>query len=288
MGSTPSSASAVGVRPVTMPVVDRVASAVVTGVPPIMVGLGMWFGWSGNLLNWQDLLILALFYAGVGTGITVGFHRLLTHGSFKCHRLTRAAFAALGSAAAEGPVIDWVATHRKHHQFSDVHGDPHSPHVGHGSGWLERDPRARARAHRMGLQRHGGGRRAALRQGPAGRPVDPIRQRHVRALGDRRAGCGLRARRRAQRHRGRRLDRAVVGRGGPDLLHAPRHVQHQLALPLLRAPGVRHPTTSRATWRGSRSPPGARRGTTTTTRFRAPTATACAAGRSIRRRGSSG
>jgi stearoyl-CoA desaturase (delta-9 desaturase) len=49
--------------------------------------------------------------------------------------VVRAGFAALGSAAAEGPVIDWVATHRKHHQFSDVHGDPHSPHVGHGSGW---------------------------------------------------------------------------------------------------------------------------------------------------------
>ena len=49
--------------------------------------------------------------------------------------MVRAGFAALGSAAAEGPVIDWVATHRKHHQFSDVDGDPHSPHVGHGSGW---------------------------------------------------------------------------------------------------------------------------------------------------------
>jgi stearoyl-CoA desaturase (delta-9 desaturase) len=95
----------------------------------------MWFGWTGNLLNWQDLVILAVFYMGVGTGITVGFHRLLTHGSFKCHRITRAVFAALGSAAAEGPVIDWVATHRKHHQFSDADGDPHSPHVGHGSGW---------------------------------------------------------------------------------------------------------------------------------------------------------
>jgi len=135
MGPTASAASTGHVRPVTMPVVDRVASGVVTAVPPIMVGIGMWFGWMGNLLNWQDLLILAIFYAGVGTGITVGFHRLLTHGSFKCHRLTRAAFAALGSAAAEGPVIDWVATHRKHHQFSDVDGDPHSPHVGHGSGW---------------------------------------------------------------------------------------------------------------------------------------------------------
>ena len=123
------------VRPVTMPMVDRVASAVVTAVPPIMVLIGMWLGWMGNLLQWQDLLILALSYMIIGSGITVGFHRLLTHRSFKCHRVVRAGFAALGSAAAEGPVIDWVATHRKHHQFSDVDGDPHSPHVGHGTGW---------------------------------------------------------------------------------------------------------------------------------------------------------
>ena len=64
MGSTPSTASAGEVRPVTMPVVDRVASGVVTAVPPIMVGIGMWFGWAGNLLNWQDILILAVFYMG--------------------------------------------------------------------------------------------------------------------------------------------------------------------------------------------------------------------------------
>jgi stearoyl-CoA desaturase (Delta-9 desaturase) len=118
-----------------MPLVDRIASAVVTAVPPIMVLIGMYFGWMGNLLNWQDILILIICYVGIGAGVTVGFHRLLTHRSFKTHPLVRAGFAALGSAAAEGPVIDWVATHRKHHQFSDVDGDPHSPHVGHGSGW---------------------------------------------------------------------------------------------------------------------------------------------------------
>ncbi|HEY6397208.1 MAG TPA: acyl-CoA desaturase [Solirubrobacteraceae bacterium] len=123
------------VRPVTMPLLDRVASGVVTAVPPIVLAVGMWFGWTGNLLQWRDLLILALSYMIIGTGITVGFHRLLTHRSFKCHRIVRAGFAALGSAAAEGPVIDWVATHRKHHVFSDVAGDPHSPHVDHGSGW---------------------------------------------------------------------------------------------------------------------------------------------------------
>ena len=68
MGSTPTPVPAGQVRPVTMPVVDRAASAVVTAVPPIMVAVGMWFGWVGNLLNWQDLLILAVFYMGSGPG----------------------------------------------------------------------------------------------------------------------------------------------------------------------------------------------------------------------------
>jgi stearoyl-CoA desaturase (delta-9 desaturase) len=118
-----------------MPLIDRLGSAVVTAAPPVLLVIGMVFGWVGNVFDWQDILILALSYMVVGSGITVGFHRLLTHRSFKVHRLTRAAFAALGSAAAEGPVIDWVATHRKHHQFSDVAGDPHSPH-GHGGGFV--------------------------------------------------------------------------------------------------------------------------------------------------------
>jgi stearoyl-CoA desaturase (delta-9 desaturase) len=123
------------VRPVSNPVIDRVASAVVTAVPPVILLVGMVLGWTSHLLVWQDLVILAVCYAGIGMGITVGFHRLLTHRSFKCNRWVRAGFAALGSAAAEGPVIDWVATHRKHHQFSDVEGDPHSPHVGHEGGF---------------------------------------------------------------------------------------------------------------------------------------------------------
>jgi stearoyl-CoA desaturase (delta-9 desaturase) len=135
MGQLSAAAPNTIVRPVAMPLVDRIASGVVTAVPPLIVLVGMWFGWIGNLLAWQDILVLALCYVVIGTGVTVGFHRLLTHRSFKCSRLLRAAFAALGSAAAEGPVIDWVATHRKHHQFSDIDGDPHSPHVGHGSGF---------------------------------------------------------------------------------------------------------------------------------------------------------
>jgi stearoyl-CoA desaturase (delta-9 desaturase) len=118
-----------------MPVLDRLASAVVTGVPPIILLVGVYFGWTDHLLVWQDVLIAAVCYAGIGMGITVGYHRLLTHRSFRCNRWVRAVFAALGSAAAEGPVIDWVATHRKHHQFSDEAGDPHSPHTGDDHGF---------------------------------------------------------------------------------------------------------------------------------------------------------
>ena len=121
-------------RPVSMPLVDRIGSAVVTAAPPILVLIGMYFGWSGGLLVWQDLLVLAIFYMVIGTGVTVGFHRLFGHRSFKCARWLTLVFATLGSAAAEGPVIDWVATHRKHHQFSDEEGDPHSPHLEHRQG----------------------------------------------------------------------------------------------------------------------------------------------------------
>jgi stearoyl-CoA desaturase (delta-9 desaturase) len=79
--------------------------------------------------------VLAVSYMLTGVGITVGYHRLFTHRSFKASRSLRALFAVLGSAAVEGPVIEWVSTHRKHHRFSDLTGDPHSPHADHGRGW---------------------------------------------------------------------------------------------------------------------------------------------------------
>ena len=68
-----------------------------------------------------------VFYAVAGHGITVGFHRYLTHGSFKAKRPLRVGLAVAGSLAIEGPAIRWVADHRKHHKFSDKEGDPHSP-----------------------------------------------------------------------------------------------------------------------------------------------------------------
>jgi stearoyl-CoA desaturase (Delta-9 desaturase) len=113
---------------------DRFANAVVTIVPFALLGLAIWLAWGGTL-HWQDLVVLAVVYVLSGVGITVGFHRLFTHRSFKTNGVVRAVFAILGSAAVEGPVIEWVSTHRMHHRFSDLPGDPHSPHVTHGAGW---------------------------------------------------------------------------------------------------------------------------------------------------------
>jgi stearoyl-CoA desaturase (Delta-9 desaturase) len=81
-----------------------------------------------------DLGILAVMYVLTGLGVTVGFHRLLTHRSFRVPKPLEYGFAAVGSMAVQGPVMSWVADHRKHHAHADEEGDPHSPHVGHGDG----------------------------------------------------------------------------------------------------------------------------------------------------------
>jgi stearoyl-CoA desaturase (delta-9 desaturase) len=82
-----------------------------------------WGGW----LSWTDVGITVVAYWVTGHGVTVGFHRLFTHKSFKPNRVVKNALAIAGSMAIQGPVVRWVADHRKHHKFSDRDGDPHSP-----------------------------------------------------------------------------------------------------------------------------------------------------------------
>ncbi len=89
----------------------------------------------GHFLGPRDLAIFAAMYLLTAVGVTVGFHRMLTHRAFQTHRPLRYLLAILGSMSLQGPVIDWVADHRKHHAFTDEEGDPHSPHAGHGAGW---------------------------------------------------------------------------------------------------------------------------------------------------------
>ncbi len=113
---------------------DRIITGIVTAAPILsllLVGRQLW----ASVLGWNDVFVFLVLYVLTGLGVTAGFHRLFTHRAFKTKGWVRAALAILGSAAIEGPVISWVADHRKHHAFSDQEGDPHSPHVDHGHGW---------------------------------------------------------------------------------------------------------------------------------------------------------
>src|SRR5215211_2853416 len=89
-----------------------------------------------RLVGMTGLALFVVMYLSCALGITVGFHRLLTHGSFATHKPVQYVLAVLGSMAVQGPVIGWVADHRKHHAHTDEEGDPHSPHVGHGDGFV--------------------------------------------------------------------------------------------------------------------------------------------------------
>src|SRR5918994_920074 len=113
---------------------DRIITGTVTVLPVFCLLIVAWQVW-GDWLGWNDIFVFLIMYVLTALGVTVGFHRMLTHRAFKTTPFVRGVFTVLGSAAIEGPVISWVADHRKHHAFSDQEGDPHSPHVDHGGGW---------------------------------------------------------------------------------------------------------------------------------------------------------
>jgi len=105
---------------------EQVTLAAFITVPLLAVVASAFVLW-GNGLSYRDVVLSTVFYAVSGHGITVGFHRYFTHGSFKTGRPLRIALAIAGSLAVEGPVTRWVADHRRHHAYSDEEGDPHSP-----------------------------------------------------------------------------------------------------------------------------------------------------------------
>ena len=96
------------------------------GLPTLALIAAIPLAW-GWALGWHDVIIAAVFYTISGLGVTVGYHRYFTHGSFKANTGLRVALAIAGSLAMEGPVITWVSDHRRHHKYSDREGDPHSP-----------------------------------------------------------------------------------------------------------------------------------------------------------------
>ncbi|MDI5967398.1 fatty acid desaturase [Streptomyces sp. SL13] len=106
--------------------VEQIALGLFIGVPfvALLAAIPAVWGWG---MSWLDLgLMVFMYYLGCH-GITIGFHRYFTHGSFKANRGLRVALAIMGSMAVEGPLVRWVADHRRHHRFSDAEGDPHSP-----------------------------------------------------------------------------------------------------------------------------------------------------------------
>jgi stearoyl-CoA desaturase (Delta-9 desaturase) len=112
--------------PVPQSTFDRVMLLLFIAVPflAVLAAVPVAWGWG---LSWLDLVIATVMYLITGHGITVGYHRYFTHGSFRANRPLKIALAIAGSMAIEGPVIQWVADHRRHHAFSDRDGDPHSP-----------------------------------------------------------------------------------------------------------------------------------------------------------------
>lgn len=106
--------------------------AVLGPLAGLAVGISLlWqFGWMG----WSYLLMFAGGWILTSLGVTVGFHRLMSHKAFETYRLVRAFWTFLGSMSIEGPPLVWCAVHRRHHGHSDQAGDPHSPHLS-GPGW---------------------------------------------------------------------------------------------------------------------------------------------------------
>jgi stearoyl-CoA desaturase (delta-9 desaturase) len=84
------------------------------------------WGWG---LSWVDVGLAVFFYTLTCLGVTIGFHRYFTHGAFKANRALRIGLAVTGSMAMQGPIIGWVADHRRHHAYADREGDPHSPWI---------------------------------------------------------------------------------------------------------------------------------------------------------------
>ena len=106
----------------------RIGLLLVSIIPLAGVGIAIWQMW-GTGLSGTDAAIFGGLYAFTGLGITSGFHRLFAHKGYEAAKPVRIVLAVAGSMAIEMGVIGWVATHRRHHAFSDQPGDPHSPHL---------------------------------------------------------------------------------------------------------------------------------------------------------------
>ena len=104
----------------------KTAVLVVVVAPFLATGVAIVQLWQWAV-TWSDLALLIGMYLPISLGVTAGFHRMLTHRSFRAHPIVRAILLICGSMAVEGTAITWAANHLKHHALADKEGDPHSP-----------------------------------------------------------------------------------------------------------------------------------------------------------------
>ena len=224
------------------PPAQRTGQLTVTGliVAAPFAGLiaAVWLLW-GRGVGVADLGLAALFYLVTGFGVTVGFHRCLTHRSFTARPALRVALAVAGSMAFEGDVTGWVATHRRHHAFTDRPGDPHSPYR-YGTG-LAGQLRGLLHAHAGWL--FGNDPTPQQRFAPD-LLADPAMRRISKAfpaLCARDAGAAVRRRVGARGDLAGGGAGAGVGRAGPHRAAAARHLECELPVPSGREPPVHDP-----------------------------------------------
>jgi stearoyl-CoA desaturase (Delta-9 desaturase) len=118
-------------HPHRMPIAQQVTMflSVVGPIAGLIAAIVIFWHRGPDSVGWPEIIAMVGMYALAGFGVTIGFHRLLTHRSFESPRIVRLFFGICGSIAAQGALIRWCATHRRHHQMSDRDGDPHSPHT---------------------------------------------------------------------------------------------------------------------------------------------------------------
>ena len=112
--------------------ISRLVTVLIVVGPIVVLAIAVPLLW-GRAISLRDVLLAASFYVVTAFGVTVGYHRLFTHRSFRASRPLRIALAVAGSLAVQGSVASWVALHRRHHRFADQPGDPHSPRTTGGS-----------------------------------------------------------------------------------------------------------------------------------------------------------
>ncbi|MCW5756912.1 MAG: fatty acid desaturase [Phycisphaeraceae bacterium] len=117
-----------------LPLGQRIVNLIFILVPLCAFVWAVVYAW-GTGVGWTELALMTGLYLVTGFGVTIGYHRLFTHKSFRTGPIMTTIFGILGSMSSQGPIISWVAHHRCHHQHSDHEHDPHSPH-GHGSGFM--------------------------------------------------------------------------------------------------------------------------------------------------------